>query len=68
MNTASPKRRLTACAPAGGSGGGLHHEGEDIEVIRMPFTEALRLIETGDIADAKTILLLQFAALKRVFS
>ena len=55
-------------SPAGGSGGGLHHEGEDIEVIRMPFAEAIRLVETGDIADAKTILLLQFAALKRVFS
>ena len=51
-------------APAGGAGGGLHHEGEDIEVLRLPFAEALKLVETGEIADAKTILLLQHAALK----
>jgi len=55
-------------APAGGSGGGLHHEGEDIEVLRMPFAAALRMVETGEIADAKTILLLQFAALKGLMS
>ncbi|MEO7223235.1 MAG: NUDIX domain-containing protein [Devosia sp.] len=54
--------------PAGGTGGGLHHEGEDIEVLRMPFAQALKMIETGEIADAKTILLLQYAALKGLFS
>ena len=49
-------------------GGGIEDEGEDIEVIRLPFATALRMIETGEIADAKTILLLQYAALKRLFS
>jgi nudix-type nucleoside diphosphatase (YffH/AdpP family) len=51
-------------APADGAGGGVHDEGEDIEVLRLPFAEALMMVETGEIADAKTILLLQYAALK----
>ncbi len=50
-----------------GAGGGLANEGEDIEVIRLPLADALGMVETGEIADAKTILLLQFAALKRIF-
>jgi nudix-type nucleoside diphosphatase (YffH/AdpP family) len=50
-------------APAG-TGGGLHDEGEDIETVRLPFAQALGMIETGEIADAKTILLLQYVALK----
>ena len=33
-------------------------------MIRLPFAEALGMVETGEIADAKTILLLQYAALK----
>jgi nudix-type nucleoside diphosphatase (YffH/AdpP family) len=49
------------------SGGGLEDEGEDIEVIRLPFAAALKMAETGEIADAKTILLLQYAALKGLF-
>ena len=48
-----------------GRGGGLEDEGEDIEVLRLPFAEALRW-SSGEIADAKTIMLLQYAALKRV--
>jgi nudix-type nucleoside diphosphatase (YffH/AdpP family) len=52
---------------AGTGGGGLEHEGEDIEVIRLPFAEAMRQIGTGEIADAKTLILLQYAALKQVF-
>jgi nudix-type nucleoside diphosphatase (YffH/AdpP family) len=47
-----------------GSGGGLVAEGEDIEVLEMPFGEALRLIETGGIQDAKTIVLLLYAKAK----
>ena len=49
------------------SGGGLHDEGEDIEVIRLPFAEAMRQVGTGEIADAKTVMLLQYAALRKVF-
>ena len=44
-------------------GGGLEDEGEDIEVVRLPFAAAFRMIKTGEIADAKTILLLQYVAL-----
>ncbi len=50
-------------APAASAGGGLHAEGEDIEVLRLPFTEALRMVASGEIADMKTVLLLQYAAL-----
>lgn len=48
-------------------GGGLHHEGEDIEVIEMPFEAALAMIANGEIIDAKTIMLLQHAALSDIF-
>lgn len=44
-------------------GGGLVHEGEDIEVLELPIDEALAMIADGRIADAKTIMLLQYAAL-----
>lgn len=46
-----------------GPGGGLEAEGEDIEVFECPFDEALAMVERGAIVDAKTILLLQWAAL-----
>ncbi|WP_020638148.1 NUDIX domain-containing protein [Amycolatopsis balhimycina] len=55
-------------APADrGEGGGLAEEGEDIEVVELPFPAALKMIETGEIADAKTIMLLQWAALRGPF-
>lgn len=41
------------------AGGGHHAEGEDIEVLEMPLSEALQKIRTREIADAKTIMLLQ---------
>jgi nudix-type nucleoside diphosphatase (YffH/AdpP family) len=46
-----------------GNGGGLAHEGEDIETLELPFSEALAMIAEGRIVDAKTIMLLQYAAL-----
>jgi nudix-type nucleoside diphosphatase (YffH/AdpP family) len=46
-----------------GSGGGLAHEGEDIEVLELAIDEALAMIADGRIVDAKTIMLLQYAAL-----
>ena len=46
-----------------GSGGGLADEGEDIEVLELPIDEALAMIADGRITDAKTIMLLQYAAL-----
>jgi len=45
-------------------GGGLKKEGENVEVIEMPFDEAIQMLENGDIQDAKTIILLQYARLK----
>jgi nudix-type nucleoside diphosphatase (YffH/AdpP family) len=51
-----------------GAGGGVADEGEDIEVVELPFAEALDRIADGRIADAKTIMLLQWAALRGPFS
>ena len=45
------------------SGGGLADEGEDIEVLELAFDDALAMIKDGRIVDAKTIMLLQYAAL-----
>ena len=47
-----------------GDGGGLKAEGEDIEVFEADFDEALAMVARGEIVDAKTIMLLQYAALK----
>lgn len=44
-----------------GSGGGLAEEGEDIEVAETPFARAFAMIASGEIQDAKTIILLQHA-------
>jgi hypothetical protein len=46
-----------------GSGGGLEDEGEDIDVFECAFDEALAMVERGEIVDAKTIMLIQWAAL-----
>jgi len=50
-----------------GSGGGIASEGEDIEVLELPIDSALAMIGDGRIVDAKTIMLLQYAALN-IFS
>jgi GDP-mannose pyrophosphatase NudK len=44
-----------------GEGGGVEEENEDIEVLEIPFTAALEQVRTGEIRDAKTIMLLQYA-------
>lgn len=46
-------------------GGGLADEGEDIEVLEMTLDEALAMIGRGEIVDAKTLLLLQYAKDRR---
>lgn len=51
-----PKDRVAA-------GGGDITEGEDIEVLELPLSTALQMIDDGAIQDGKTILLLQYAAL-----
>jgi GDP-mannose pyrophosphatase NudK len=52
----SPEDRVAA-------GGGLASEHEDIEVIEVPLVNAYEMVATGDIVDAKTIILLQHAML-----
>lgn len=42
-------------------GGGLVEEHENIEVLEYPFNEAYQMIASGEITDAKTIMLLQYA-------
>lgn len=41
-------------------GGGTDEE-EDIQVLEIPFQEALDMIDSGEIKDGKTIMLLQYA-------
>jgi nudix-type nucleoside diphosphatase (YffH/AdpP family) len=45
-------------------GGGHEGEGEDIEVVEVTLDKALKMIERGEIVDAKTILLVYHARLK----
>jgi len=40
-------------------GGGLEHEQENIEVLELKFNDAMKMIETGEVRDGKTIMLLQ---------
>jgi len=47
-------------------GGGEFDEGEDIEVIHMPLDDAMSMIETGEICDAKTIILLQRMTIQKL--
>jgi GDP-mannose pyrophosphatase NudK len=48
-------------------GGGVEQEQEDIEVLEMAFEVAYGMIETGEIKDAKTIMLLQYMKINQVF-
>ncbi len=45
------------------AGGGVAEEQENIEVLEIPFDKAMHMIDTGEIKDAKTIMLLQYLAL-----
>ena len=45
-------------------GGGAEDETENIEVMELDFKEAIKMVDKGEIKDAKTILLLQYAQLK----
>lgn len=47
-------------------GGGLQEESENIEVLKLPFQKALEMMITGEIKDAKTIMLLQYAQINRL--
>ena len=45
-------------------GGGIDHE--NIEVIELDFKAALAMVKSGEIKDAKTIILLQYAELNKL--
>lgn len=51
-----------------GKGGGADSEQENIEVLEMPFENAMDMIKNGEIKDAKTIILLQYAKLNNLCS
>lgn len=48
-------------------GGGAEDETENIEVLEIRFDEAFEMVKTGEIKDAKTIMLLQYAQINAVF-
>jgi nudix-type nucleoside diphosphatase (YffH/AdpP family) len=49
-------------------GGGLEEETEELEVLEWKFDDALEAFYRGEICDAKTIMLLQYAAMKNIFT
>ncbi|WP_291117638.1 NUDIX domain-containing protein [Flavobacterium sp. UBA6135] len=49
-----------------GDGGGLEEEHEEIEVLEIDFEIALTMVEKGEINDAKTVVLLQYAKLNNL--
>lgn len=42
------------------AGGGLEEEGEDIQVVQIPVRDAIKMLRSGQIVDAKTIIALQW--------
>jgi nudix-type nucleoside diphosphatase (YffH/AdpP family) len=48
-----------------GEGGGNFEEGEEIEVVELQLDRAMDMVASGEIADAKTVILLQHLALNR---
>jgi len=51
-----------------GEGGGAVDETENIEVLEYPIAKAISMIASGEIKDAKTILLLQYAQIQGLVS
>jgi nudix-type nucleoside diphosphatase (YffH/AdpP family) len=49
-----------------GDGGGADNEQENIEVLEYSFDEIFAMIEGGEIKDAKTIMLLQYAKINNL--
>jgi nudix-type nucleoside diphosphatase (YffH/AdpP family) len=45
-------------------GGGLDHEGEDIEIVEMPLDELFAIMRSGALLDAKTAILVQALMLR----
>jgi len=47
-------------------GGGADYEQEEIEVLELSISKAMKMFETGEIKDAKTIMLLQYIKLHKI--
>lgn len=47
-------------------GGGLEEEQENIEVLELPVDKAMAMVDSGEIKDGKTIMLLQYVRLKGI--
>ena len=45
---------------------GHEEEQENIEVLELPFERAIKMVSTGEIQDAKTIMLLQYAQINKL--
>lgn len=50
------------------NGGGVSEENEEIEVLEIPFSKALQMIDTEEIIDARTIILLQYLKINELIS
>ena len=48
------------------AGGGVAAEGEDIQVLELSFDQALEMVASGEICDAKTVIALQNLAMRRL--
>jgi GDP-mannose pyrophosphatase NudK len=46
--------------------GGGADEGEEIDVLELDFNKALAMVQTGEIKDAKTVILLQYALINKL--
>lgn len=49
-------------------GGGLEEEQENIEVLELAVDKAMQMIDSGEIRDGKTIMLLQYIKLKGIIT
>ena len=47
-------------------GGGLAEEQEHINILELPFKRAIEMVNSGEIRDAKTIILLQYALINNL--
>ena len=47
-------------------GGGIEHEEENIEVLEIDIDQAMSMVQTGEIKDGKTIMLLQYIKLNQI--
>ena len=47
-------------------GGGIEEEQENIQVLELEYQKALNMVHNGEIKDAKTIMLLQYAQIHQL--